>query len=76
MTLWNFNWKHIIIYFFFFSGPIVSLKHHKSEVETIKQDTECGLSISDNEIKFERGDVIICYRNYTAEQTLDWTPGF
>ncbi|CAG2217985.1 MTIF2 [Mytilus edulis] len=59
-----------------YNGPIVSLKHHKSEVETIKQDTECGLSISDNEIKFERGDVIICYRNYTAEQTLDWTPGF
>lgn len=59
-----------------YNGPIVSLKHHKSEVETIKQDTECGLSISDNEIQFERGDVIICYRNYTAEQTLDWTPGF
>lgn len=53
-----------------------SLKHEKSDVDSIKKDVECGLMIEDPEIIFEPGDVIICYNPKSVAQVTDWNPGF
>ena len=57
---------------FIFAGPLSSMRHLKNEVDTIKTDVECGLSLSDNEIKPEPGDVIQCYKIVKVMQDIDW----
>ncbi|CAL1269851.1 unnamed protein product [Larinioides sclopetarius] len=57
-------------------GLISSLRHEKSDVETIKKDVECGLMVADTEISFEPGDIIICYDPKSVAQETDWNPGF
>ncbi|XP_071039125.1 translation initiation factor IF-2, mitochondrial isoform X2 [Parasteatoda tepidariorum] len=59
-----------------YSGPISSLKHEKTPVESIKKDTECGLMVEDPEVSFLPGDVITCFSLRTVAQVTDWNPGF
>lgn len=52
------------------------MRHHKSEVETVNRDKECGLMFEDETLRFEPGDQIICYKINKVKQTTDWDPGF
>ncbi|XP_047492575.1 translation initiation factor IF-2, mitochondrial-like isoform X2 [Penaeus chinensis] len=57
-------------------GPLLSMRHHKSEVETVNRDKECGLMFEDETLRFEPGDQIICYKINKVKQITDWDPGF
>ena len=59
-----------------FRGTLSSLKHHKNEVDIIKKDSECGISLSDNSVQYRRGDVIVCYKTIEIKPKIDWDPGF
>ncbi|KAK6183487.1 hypothetical protein SNE40_010962 [Patella caerulea] len=59
-----------------YEGSINSLKHLKNEVETIKMDVECGLSLSDSSFIFKEGDIIQCFDSKQVTQVIDWDPGF
>lgn len=66
---YNTNLK-ILLY----SGPVVSLKHEKSDVETINKDIECGLMVENTDIEFMPGDKIVCYNPKSVAQVTDWNP--
>ncbi|GIX89284.1 translation initiation factor IF-2, mitochondrial [Caerostris extrusa] len=59
-----------------FDGLIKSLRHEKSDVESIKKDVECGLMVDDPEVTFEAGDTIVCYSPKSVAQITNWNPGF
>lgn len=59
-----------------YQGALSSLKHFKAEVDTIKVDRECGVSVEDEDLEFEVGDTIVCYDEREVEQDIDWSPGF
>jgi translation initiation factor IF-2 len=61
---------------FLCTGGLSSLKHFKSEVDSIAKDRECGISLEDGEIEFRVGDVIVCYESKQVKQEIDWNPGF
>ena len=57
-------------------GLLVSMRHLKNEVTSVKKDVECGLRMEDGTICFKPGDTIICYETRKEEQSTDWDPGF
>ncbi|KAL3216167.1 hypothetical protein MRX96_006378 [Rhipicephalus microplus] len=57
-------------------GPLVSMRHLKNEVESIKKDVECGLMFQDANVRFQHGDVLVCYSIKQVPQETDWDPGF
>ena len=59
----------------FTTGPLLALKHHKDEVQTVKLGMECGLSV-DVEVEFRAGDVVVCFEDLDAPQVTSWDPGF
>ncbi|XP_076464349.1 translation initiation factor IF-2, mitochondrial-like [Babylonia areolata] len=59
-----------------YEGELSSLKHFKSEVDSVKMDRECGISIDDQDFHFQVGDEIVCFETKEVEQEIDWTPGF
>ncbi|KAL5008472.1 hypothetical protein ScPMuIL_014053 [Solemya velum] len=59
-----------------YTGHLDSLKHHKNEVDTIKTDVECGLSLSDKRVEFQPGDTVVCFTVSEVEQDIDWEPTF
>ncbi|XP_037575251.1 translation initiation factor IF-2, mitochondrial [Dermacentor silvarum] len=58
------------------SGPLVSMRHLKNEVESIKKDVECGLMFQDPNVRFKHGDILVCYSIKQVPQETDWDPGF
>ncbi|KAK5873292.1 hypothetical protein PBY51_018343 [Eleginops maclovinus] len=56
-------------------GSLLTLKHHKDEVQTVKLGMECGLS-ADGEVEFTAGDVVVCFEELDAPQVTSWDPGF
>ncbi|KAK1875894.1 Translation initiation factor IF-2 mitochondrial, partial [Dissostichus eleginoides] len=56
-------------------GPLLALKHHKDEVQTVKLGMECGLSL-DGEVEFRAGDVVVCFEELETPQVTSWDPGF
>uniref|UniRef100_A0A8D0H3W0 Translation initiation factor IF-2, mitochondrial n=1 Tax=Sphenodon punctatus TaxID=8508 RepID=A0A8D0H3W0_SPHPU len=56
-------------------GNLTSLKHHKDDVQVIKNGMDCGLSLDKN-IEFHVGDEIICYEKKEVQQSTSWDPGF
>lgn len=56
-------------------GPLVALKHHKDEVQTVGSGMECGLSV-DAEVEFSAGDVFVCFEEHEEPQLTAWNPGF
>ncbi|KAH6926019.1 hypothetical protein HPB50_012958 [Hyalomma asiaticum] len=58
------------------SGPLVSMRHLKSEVESVKKDVECGLMFQDPNVRFKHGDILVCYSIKQVPQETDWDPGF
>jgi translation initiation factor IF-2 len=53
-----------------------SMRHLKSEVDTIKTDLECGLRLHDFKGEAKNGDVVICYAINKKAQETSWDPGF
>ena len=53
-----------------------SLKHLRDDVQSIKKGMECGLSFTNHEIKFQKGDQIICYTIRQVAQEAKWDFGF
>ncbi|KAL3873915.1 hypothetical protein ACJMK2_036992 [Sinanodonta woodiana] len=58
------------------SGKLASLKHHKSEVESIKVDVECGISFENFQDDFQVGDEIHCCTIKETKQEVKWDLGF
>lgn len=61
-------------YIFTRLGGLVSMKHLKNEVESIKKDVECGLQLNDKYVAPEEGDTIICYTLKREKPKIDWNP--
>lgn len=59
-----------------YRGKLASMKHLKSEVDTIKKDVECGLRLEDSDVEIKPGDTLICYQMKPVPQTIDWDTGF
>ncbi|KAL2712719.1 hypothetical protein V1478_017674 [Vespula squamosa] len=59
-----------------YTGKLLSLRHLKNEVDSIKNGTECGLRLDDNSITFQPGDKIICFKPYKEKQSIEWNAGF
>ncbi|KAI8744462.1 translation initiation factor IF-2, mitochondrial-like [Biomphalaria glabrata] len=59
-----------------YTGKMVSLKHFKEEVDSIKKEQECGIGIDDPKFAFEPQDVITTYEIKLVDQEVDWQPGF
>ncbi|XP_070160540.1 mitochondrial translation initiation factor 2 [Polyergus mexicanus] len=57
-------------------GKLVSMRHMKTETETIKINVECGLRLEDPTLSFKPGDVLVCYQIGKKSQETDWDPGF
>lgn len=57
-------------------GELFSMRHLKEEVESIARGKECGLRFDDQDLRFQPGDTLICYRIKQVSQTTDWDPGF
>lgn len=59
-----------------YDGQLDSMRHLKSEVDTIKKDLECGLRLQDFEVEAKPGDTIVCYTTNKKPQETTWDPGF
>ncbi|CAH1790689.1 unnamed protein product [Owenia fusiformis] len=59
-----------------YEGSLTSLKHFKTEVDTIKTDVECGIAFKNINVPLRPGDTVVCYENVDVKQTIDWDPGF
>lgn len=59
-----------------YDGELDSMRHLKSEVDTIKKDLECGLRLHDFEVEAKSGDTIVCYTIIKKPQETFWDPGF
>lgn len=53
-----------------------SLKHVRDDVQSIKKGMECGLSFANHDIKFQKGDQIVCYTIRQVAQEAKWDFGF
>ena len=60
----------------YFVGSLRSLKHFKNEVESIKNDVECGLSFEDQSVVPQTGDVVVCFEYRKVKPQLDWNLDF
>ncbi|XP_029642566.1 translation initiation factor IF-2, mitochondrial isoform X1 [Octopus sinensis] len=72
----NLNFKVLHNDEVIYDGNISSMKHFKHEVDTIKTDFECGISLEDLTIQFQRGDRLICYKEIQEPQSIKWDVGF
>ncbi|XP_065565692.1 translation initiation factor IF-2, mitochondrial-like isoform X3 [Artemia franciscana] len=61
---------------YIFDGKLTSMRHLKNEVDQIKKDVDCGLRLSDTQIRVQHGDVLECYQLVKVPQKVDWDPGF
>ena len=53
-----------------------SLKHVRDDVQSVKKGVECGLSFANHDIKFQKGDQIVCYTVRQVAQEAKWDVGF
>ncbi|OAD60395.1 Translation initiation factor IF-2, mitochondrial [Eufriesea mexicana] len=59
-----------------YTGKVVSMRHLKEEVLSVKADFECGLRFEDPTVALQPGDTIICFTVSKGKQELKWDPGF
>lgn len=52
-----------------FDGNMVSLKHHKDEVDEIRKGSDCGIMLEGFE-GFMEGDTLQCYEDIERKRTL------
>jgi translation initiation factor IF-2 len=73
-----------IVSFFFYTivnlliriDTLSSLKHLRDDVQSVKKGVECGLSFTNHDIKFQKGDQIVCYTVRQVTQAAKWDYGF
>ncbi|CAF4007629.1 unnamed protein product [Rotaria magnacalcarata] len=53
-----------------------SLKHIRDDVQSVKKGAECGLSFTNHDVKFQKGDQIVCYSIRQIVQQAKWDYGF
>ncbi|RWS29951.1 translation initiation factor IF-2-like protein [Leptotrombidium deliense] len=56
---------------------LISMRHIKDEVTTIKKEMECGLRFQmkqEDNIHFQHTDSILCYHLKKVNQTTNWNP--
>jgi translation initiation factor IF-2 len=53
-----------------------SLKHHKSDVNSIKRNVEFGFAFENESVLPEPGDKIVCYDLKVVKSNLEWNLGF
>ncbi|KAK7874382.1 hypothetical protein R5R35_007843 [Gryllus longicercus] len=59
-----------------FEGTLKSMRHLKSDVDSIRKGVECGLQLEDKTVCFQPGDILICYEMKSIPQKTSWDPGF
>ncbi|KAK2580312.1 hypothetical protein KPH14_012549 [Odynerus spinipes] len=59
-----------------YTGKLLSMRHIKNEVESIKTGIECGLRLDNNSVIYQPGDILVCFKSFKEKQTIDWNPGF
>uniref|UniRef100_A0A1B6EDF4 Translation initiation factor IF-2, mitochondrial n=2 Tax=Clastoptera arizonana TaxID=38151 RepID=A0A1B6EDF4_9HEMI len=59
-----------------YEGTLESMRHLKTEVDSIKKDVECGLRLADSTVRYLPGDTIVCYIKKKEPRKSDWDPGF
>ncbi|KAI4477729.1 hypothetical protein M0804_012557 [Polistes exclamans] len=59
-----------------YTGKLLSMRHLKEEIDTIKSGVECGLRFINSSLTFQPGDKIICFKPYKEKQTIEWDAGF
>jgi len=59
-----------------FAGGLRSLKHFRNEVESIKNNVECGLSFEDQTVVPQAGDIIVCFEYRKVKPELNWNLEF
>ncbi|CAL1537323.1 unnamed protein product [Lymnaea stagnalis] len=59
-----------------YTGKVISIKHYKDEVDSVKKEQECGICIDDPEFVFQLQDAIVSYELKYTDQEIDWDPGF
>jgi len=55
-----------------YNGLLRSMKHFKSEVDSVKMDVECGLILSDQSVGPLVGDTIVCFEYKDKQMDIDW----
>ncbi|XP_066586310.1 translation initiation factor IF-2, mitochondrial [Prorops nasuta] len=58
------------------TGKLASMRHLKTEVNTVKVDVQCGLRVEDPTVSFMPGDIIVCFKTNEVTQETKWNPGF
>ena len=53
-----------------------SLKHIKTEINTVKKNVEFGISFKDPNIEVKSGDKIVCYDIKMIQSPIEWNLGF
>ena len=53
-----------------------SLKHMKTEVNTIKTNVEFGISLENQDVQLQPGDKLVCYDIKMVKSIIDWDLGF
>ncbi|EEC20483.1 translational initiation factor IF2, putative, partial [Ixodes scapularis] len=56
--------------------PTVSTPNSRQTLDSIKKDVECGLMLQDSGVRFQHGDVLVCFSIKQVPQETDWDPGF
>ncbi|XP_034249343.1 translation initiation factor IF-2, mitochondrial isoform X2 [Thrips palmi] len=70
------NFVLMLTCFFPLLGSIASLRHIKTEVNSMKHGTECGLMLGDSSIPVKLGDTIVCFKHNLVQKPVEWNPGF
>lgn len=50
------------------------MRNHKTEVTTIKKNTECGIQLADKQFLAESDDKVICYTIKQEKVKVKWSP--
>lgn len=50
------------------------MRHQKTDVTSIKKNTECGLQLDDSTFQPESDDKVICYVMKKDNMKIDWNP--
>lgn len=57
-----------------YEGQLDSMRHLKAEVDTIKNNIECGLRMHNYEVDTKPGDTVVCYTIVKKPQETEWEP--
>lgn len=65
---------YVKLYASSFLGHLISLRHQKTEVDTIKKSVECGAQLDDEQFIARADDKLICYTMKKDKLKIVWKP--